>query len=270
MKKIIISGLLLSIYMSAHAQYADIITDTQLKKPATGIQNRQTYPFLHQWTDIHTQKLLSKIEKYASENEYIAPLTPNVPNTIQGWHARQTLYYASTCLEKALYNNSTDPSSPYSEGYMKRLHSIARFMNLKDEKFATLDVKTLNNYCSEVITSQWELGACQVAKDPTVKSSPLIMNNFVPFAINILKNDVKLPDKAPVDCSINSNTYQPIFLTYNANIQYQITKPFTATNLNTFLGSSTLNAGEAIITAPEALDKNKKPVVWKALIVQHQ
>jgi hypothetical protein len=266
-KKIIFISLL-TITTLSNAQYISFVKGETPQKSNT--INKQIYPFLHNWNDINTQQLLNKIEKIASDNQTNTPYNINNPESfsIKSWHNRQILYYSSVCLEKALYTNPQEPSGPFSEDYMRRLYSIARFMNLKDEKFILLDDKMLNNYCSSTLTTDFSIGNCQTALDPTVRSSESILSSAVPFAINILKRDTTLPAKVPVSCAINKENPN-LLLTYKTKAQYQITKPFELKEVNTFLGPRKLNVGEALVITPEIKDSKQNPLVWKSLIVQH-
>lgn len=267
MKKIGFSILISLLAFSAQAQFADFVTKADDGRTQI-LKNRQMYPFLHNWNDTHTQQLITKIDSFIRQKQNVAVYNPRSPVNIDGWHARQTIYHASLCLEKALYDKPNEPSGPYSEDYMKRLLNNAKLLNLADETFAAVDAKTFNNFCASAMTADWSLGSCQKAKDTTVRSKEIIGRGAIPMAINILKNDTSLPSKAPVDCAINKSNPE-FFVTYNGPVQYTITKPFEKKSVMSYNGFIEKNVGEAIVTSTEAKDSRGQPVQWKTDIVQH-
>lgn len=270
MSKILIALISTLISCNSFAQFSNKLQDLKDINRVNNNEpnNYQMYPFLHKWSEDKTKQLLSKIDKYVNENADIGAYKSYEKSTLKGKIVRNNTYYASVCLEKSLYKNTNNPINEDSPIIIKKLLKYDDILNLKNDKFSILDIKTLNNYCSTAIEADWNKYYCQKAIDSTVKSSPKLKLIAVPLVINIDKDETKLPQSLPVECTINSNN-PDLLISYNANFSYQITKPFEIKTVFNSLGPLKTKVGEAIVTSTEVWGKDGKPVSWKTQIVQH-
>lgn len=237
-------------------------------KRQENFKNKSAYPFLHQLSDIKTEQLLSKIEQYALKHETDGPLRYEKDKNYKSWHVRQVIYYASSCLDKAIFERPGVPSSPFSEDYALRIEKIHKFMNLKEDTFTVPNERVFNHFCSVVLESDFESGYCT---NPLAKTlaMDMRMDFAVPNAVNMTNKTKALDKYIPIQCTLVNNSPE-MLSTYQALAQYTILKPFTIQNVQTPQGIKNLNLGKATITLPDSLDSSGKVISWNTDIIQHQ
>lgn len=272
-KKACVNSTIFAIFASSF-----MITPTYAQTPEGGLafsvikrkenyKNIHVFPFLHQWNDVHTTQLLSKLEAYANKNETLAPLRDDDDRNYKAWNVRQILYYGSSCLEKAIYEQPGKPSSPFTEDYDLRLKKIYNHMNLKDETFEIPNERDFNNFCSNILKADFDSGYCNIPSNKT-QSVDIRPNFSIYNAFNITTNTKDLPKRIPLSCTLTKNS--PEFVgTYDAEVNYFILKPFEQQSVNTSQGPKTMNVGQMKISFKDSLNMNKELISWELPIYQH-
>lgn len=229
--------------------------------------NKQMYPFLHQWNDVKTEQLLSKIEQYSLKHEVDGPLRSKENQNYKSWHVRQIIHAASSCLDKAIYEQPGFPSSPFTDDYSARIKKIHKFMNLADEKFELPNERVFNQFCGTILESDFESGYCTPPENKTISVD--LRNDFAIFnGMNITTNTKELPKSIPLKCTLGTKSPE-MTATFEAPVSYTIIKPFRPENVATSQGNKQMNVGQIRLVFKDAINSNKKLIYWDSPIYQH-
>lgn len=263
--RIIIFTSFLSTQISSYSQSLGSAFNTNNK--ITKVNNKSIYPYLHEWSEIKTQKLLIKIEQYANKHKEDGNFQDENDKSYKSWNIRNIIHQSSSCLDKALFLNPGESSSPKSLEYSKRLENIGIFFNLKADDFLRPNERVFNHFCSNIIDADLESGYCEEPKNKTI-GVDMRLEFSVFNAINMTTRAKELQQYIPVKCALTKTTPE-MLETYNAKAQYKILKPFSMQDMQTPQGIKRLNVGEATVILPEALNYNGKAINWKTNIIQH-